>query len=890
MSQIGGETIQLSFGPSANAVTSHLCNLYGLACTSSETDDAIYQQDQNDSSNPLCDPYITHAVQNETYVPRVLFVDGRNCFEYHQNHPEANAYPNQNQNKTNAGDYAHAHTGTGTNEQRAGAHSSTWSGAVEVHHRAQIQIQSSYNSNDEDPETRNAQAVSYADSSYASSSSNWNQLQTSQRHAFSQFQNVASVISNRNHDSRYHSSRYSNVSSRYVYPKNLSSDDGRVMNWDDEEEEEIDEYGRGDDDHLDENSKERKRQLELEKLSREEEEMGQQLHQAWEAFVGVASSTNHDTARTSSNASTNANTTQSPSLSQQNEQAHDKRMKQEEKSALEASSKRKMALDALQWMNYFMPPHPSLSSFSAPLPFDSQIISHEQKMPEQKQQQQQQQQSMIDSFQCGKYPSSMSASTFTSPNSLSQGMTNEWREEVLSDKIRKWMEDCDAVRGFQIMVDHGDKDFFAGLACSVLEELGDECRSAGKLSIMVDGGGKNSFFSSPSDSSEDDTDSSARGNKKHMPYWRSENEAVKAFRSGLNDGLALHGISENSDLVLPLSLPKCWRALRGDDHHGRNLFEASAAGAMALENVTLPYRLAKGGSASSSASARSKIGIGSGYFQGSSQGDDDAYPTADKLSYHEFISSMKPSNRHIVTELSGLVRPVPPGQVHQSLLQGTSIERRQMEEERNRNRNSYYRRSRGRDIDPGLWMEDEGPNGGIVSSLSPVDESNSSRTLHSHYALASSLRPLPSRVGDVISTYTTSLMEGMAIRYRPQCSVATVVGQSFDGLTGSRGHSAGSYWSNILGPQSRTAQTLTILGNTTRIHSHLQNTAKDFKSALSRKYAGYLSRDGMSGLAPESEDCSDAMEACMYLRDVYEPPSMGFDSDDEGVYFDDNED
>ena len=46
----------------------------------------------------------------------------------------------------------------------------------------------------------------------------------------------------------------------------------------------------------------------------------------------------------------------------------------------------------------------------------------------------------------------------------------------------------------------------------------------------------------------------------------------------------------------------------------------------------------------------------------------------------------------------------------------------------------------------------------------------------------------------------------------------------------------------------------------------------------------------MSGLAPESEDCSDAMEACMYLRDVYEPPSMGFDSDDEGLYFDDNED
>ena len=35
---VGGETIQLSFGPAANAVAAHLVNLQGLAGTSSFND------------------------------------------------------------------------------------------------------------------------------------------------------------------------------------------------------------------------------------------------------------------------------------------------------------------------------------------------------------------------------------------------------------------------------------------------------------------------------------------------------------------------------------------------------------------------------------------------------------------------------------------------------------------------------------------------------------------------------------------------------------------------------------------------------------------------------------------------------------------------------------
>ena len=78
-----------------------------------------------------------------------------------------------------------------------------------------------------------------------------------------------------------------------------------------------------------------------------------------------------------------------------------------------------------------------------------------------------------------------------------------------------------------------------------------------------------------------------------------------------------------------------------------------------------------------------------------------------------------------MTELSCLSRPLSPMQIHNALLQGTSIERRQLEEERNRNRNSYYRRTRGRNVDPGAWMEDEGGNCGTLSSLSPKEHASS---------------------------------------------------------------------------------------------------------------------------------------------------------------------
>jgi hypothetical protein len=66
-SQSPRETIQISLGPSANAITAHLLNLQGLAATSSD----------GSFCSSCCDPLVTHYVSRsqQTWVPRVLMID-----------------------------------------------------------------------------------------------------------------------------------------------------------------------------------------------------------------------------------------------------------------------------------------------------------------------------------------------------------------------------------------------------------------------------------------------------------------------------------------------------------------------------------------------------------------------------------------------------------------------------------------------------------------------------------------------------------------------------------------------------------------------------------------------------------------------------------------------
>ena len=845
---VGGETLQLSFGPAANATTSHLCNLQGLAATTTSTTGNNFQDDDPSSAAilPLCDPYITHSIQRETYVPRVLFVDGRNHFSQW---PSSSTPPvmmmtsseqqQQQQQQQRNDDHSNHQKSHDSALVEKYVQKSSWGGDIDIHHRTPYQKNSSLNSN-------NDNSTSFIDTN--TSNIPLYNLNSTQQNALYQFQTLSSTITNTssNIKSRYHSSKYKHVSSQFVYSQsnNLVADStGRCMQWDDEEEEEEEEE--------DEYYKMRRKQLEEQKWNEEEMNIQSDLSHAWDTFF---------TGGTTIKGSTSVEEQES-SLSNRPDGP-----------TTQHSGNINNPLQHLQWFNYFMPPHPHFNMYTSPLPFDYMLNQKSTDTSTKFGNTNKSNQSILYSHYSGRY-----STTSSSSNSIVDGITNEWRDE-LSDKVRKWMEECDALKGIQIMVDN-DKSLFGGLATSVLEELNDECKSAGKFTILVHDG--NQF-----DSDEEQVIPEVDQNN---TYWRSERKVVDTFRSQLNNGLNLHGVGEYSDLVLPLSLSNCWNALscggQSSPTSCGSLFECAAVAALALESTTLSYRLLKESSTgSSSSSTKSKIGIMNGYYQGSGQSDNDAFPSTDRMSFHEFLSSLRPSNSHTMLELSSCLKNNE--DLYNRLLQGTSVERRKLEEERERNRNSmYYRRSRGRDIEPGLWLEDSGV--GVMTPLTPIDEKLASRSIHRHFSLATSYRPKSSpSTKNQLSTITSLTMEGMSIRYRPQCSVSTVVNQSLSDLTSSRSYAAGSYWKSIFKGDTSNIPILTTVGNTTRVYSHLSDTSKNMSSSLSRKYQGYLRRDCMGGMVPEHEDCSDALEHCLRLKDTYEPPMM-FD-DDEGNYFEDN--
>ncbi|KAL7492114.1 hypothetical protein ACHAWT_001317 [Skeletonema menzelii] len=233
------------------------------------------------------------------------------------------------------------------------------------------------------------------------------------------------------------------------------------------------------------------------------------------------------------------------------------------------------------------------------------------------------------------------ASSYASGYSGGEKLSQSWRENVLSEALRKVLEECDIVKGFNLMIDGGtysggrkglDEDtsspsfigankhakqlkqivaggaFLGGLAKSFLEELQEECRSAGRLSILVD-----PIF--------------IANNSSNMP---SHNEAnrVDTFRRCVNAGLALHGLSSNSDAFLPVSID------------GAHRHSTIASRQVIVNNH--PNNQNNG---------RRRLGIQSGFlsgvYSGNSRYDDDAndpFATASSLTYHEFLSCAKPSS------------------------------------------------------------------------------------------------------------------------------------------------------------------------------------------------------------------------------------------------------
>ena len=804
-----GETIRLSFGPNANAVTSHSTNLEGLACTTTATTSSSAFPVNDVISPPLCDANVTHGIQEEQCVPRVLFVDEKGSWVRDWVNMEATSMAQHlNHGLTAGGGEVSAGAGNNTGiHERILQEGIAWKGAVHSMNLPSILESSPAGGGGENdlrmPFTHEEQS------------------------ALAQFHRASARLANASSHSRYHTSNAAlqTSSSRAVPTSYISNGNSRHFNWDDlgdEEEEEEEE--------LDEETRLMQRRMEWNSWNRQEESYQAEIDTAWQNFHSPPMAVQSQ-----------------DSISQQNPiVGHEQKTTPEEGSTINKAAKTN-PYQKLQWMDYFMPPHGKPDQTSVTLPI---YQNREPPLP------------LWNSYYTG-----------ASSNDI---ISSSWKEDVLGDAIRHMLESCDSVRGFQVAVDES-WNLYGGLASFVLSYLRDECSSAAKFTTLVRG------------LEEGNGDMNGEGEKGR--YWRSEGKVWDSFRKNLNAGLTFANMVEHSDLVLPLDLNSSWQALRGAKSSSgpMSTFEASAAAALALESATLGYRIHP--------SKKSKIGLMSGYFQGTTTDGNDAYPSTDALSFHEFTASLRPSNRHSVLELSTCFNTsnestsISAGSIslYRRLEQGTSIERRRLEEERNRNSSTRWR-SRGRDLPPGLWIENMGPCGGILSALTPNIASSESRSVHDHFSLSTSLRPPHQhQPSSMLSPYTSMIMEGMGIRYRPQTSVGTVVEDSIQTLIGSRSYGAGSYWKSILGPfPQKNPCTLTVLGNTTRVYRHLSSLSIDFSSSMSRKYNGYMSKDVSGNIAPEHEDCVDSMEQCMNLRDVYEPPMGGDDA--EGVYFEDDED
>lgn len=952
-------TVHISLGTTANYVTSHLLNLQGLAATTSQSGGSGGDTNDDDVSSSLCDASVTHDISpvdsdyNSTrssssssqymYVPRTLIIDGRDSFGTAWGGVSCNSkyYNNQHQHQT-----ASSSTTSTANGNDA------WNGTVSVF----------------DPSDH---ANIFGDQHHPQNQQNDTRIppQIQQQHEddpLHKFQSAASIMGLSPIHSRFNATLPSHSS--YNVSSSAASS-SRHVQWDeeDEEEEEDDDYYYGQNDERIQEEKRRQLEKMEQKQSEDRKNWNTCMEDAWEETFYGASSVAHDMHRPSSS---------SIGSNEVNNTTSDRTEPTSDKATYNTVTGRD-----IQWYDYWMPPKPSPSKYQVPLPFDT-AITNSNSDPNSS--------LWSTSFNMGYNPTSSGGGMTTGGNS-SNGITHSWREHVLSESLRKVLEGCDVVKGFNIFVDGGGGNnhgfsnntdpssnggtnkhtkqlsnimagggFHAGLATSLLEELSEECRSAGRWVVMVD----------PISSSNNEKENNTEGRHVHQ------------FRQRLNAGLALHGLSTNADAFLPVSIDGAYTALRGTNSiptsSNRMLFEGSAAIALALEASMLFYRLhhrQPPSSSSHSSGRRSRIGIQSGFYQGSSGNgyedcDNEPYASAPALTYHEFLACARPSSdrRRSILELDALLRPISfpstsgdvggdtsgssgvdvaslllasggqvspsilasltssglisggtatMGELQKRIMRGTSVERMRMEQER-----QQYRSSRNRQSEPGDWMEDISTlgGGGLLSSLSGNSTPFGRRASHHHFALSTSLRPASSeKVGDT-SAFLRPMMESMGVRYRPEVSLGSVVKDSVSDLTG-----VGSYWRSIftnrrssavsiggegnvstqttqqpsqkLSPRDIATHTsvLSVLGNSTRSYPRINSISTGFIDSLhSRRNRGYLSRDVMSGIMPEQDDCEEALEYCQELVDVYEPPLGsglvdGEDENDIDAYHDEDE-
>jgi len=724
----GGEVLRISFGSDANAVSSHLVNLEGLACTRPQSDN-----DENEC--PFCDPNVTlTASDTKCFQPRSIFVDVQDSF-------------------------GEVKTASFVEEDAR----QVWTGPAVELNVSQVQNQFSLQDTNEDQKK-----------------------DETTKHSFDQFHATAQALAY----TTFNSNQLNAYSSHQRYHSSNNANEDRYVNWDDMGEEDAED--EEDDDY------EQRRRLLLNQKAQQERQHRQTLRQtmtqAWEETI--ASQNQKQTL-------INQSDTEMADAATCTEQKHNDTVYPE-----------------VNWRDYLLPPYPPPNFI---LPIASSSSFTQQTVP-----------TSLDTV----HSSFLSG---YSPGSSSLGVPSTWQTDVLAESFRKVLEQCDLLRGLQLVV--SDQGMFGGLATLFLEDqVLTECKSAAKFCVTIN---RNS-------------ESTQVSNRQIKPIFSSNTSSTArdSFRRGLNQGLTLSGLAQNCDLTLPLDLSLA--------AHGTT-FANSAVLAAALESVTLPYRLLP----NTSAAIAMAGGVGLGSFPTQSE-DESFFSTYSSLNIREFMASLRgPSTKHTILELDVCDKNI--NDWKNDLYTGTTVNIDPREPPR-----------RGQSLQvptPGLWLINN------LSSLSnSITEACVRSECHTQYSLEASFR-FSSASSDVFQAtpfqkqrfrnpLLQCVMEGIAAHTRPIGTFsACIVPQSFGQLTAS-GY---GYWKQTpLFSKNADPCVVATLGNSTRIHSFLANKYYGLRNSLARfgggGTRGYYSADVAAGLAPELDDCVEAVEYLKELDSIYCPP------------------
>lgn len=450
----------------------------------------------------------------------------------------------------------------------------------------------------------------------------------------------------------------------------------------------------------------------------------------------------------------------------------------------------------------------------------------------------------------------------------------DWWDNILWERVRHILEESDSFQGVVVTTQgHG---IYAGLATALLQEFKEETKNASRLVLHITN--PNDETTGNSTNNNDNIKTAAEEMSTQASEGITTTAAASAanlgwqpghvhrLRRNLSTGMALNDFGQLAHAVLPLHLPF--------STNSPSLFEATAQLAMALDAATLPFRLQSRGTLSPNA----QIGLLNAPFFGIGGSDSPWGSTVSRLNMAEYLTCLQPTSTYKILGLDALVgrqSGVDNLQLWQALQQGTSVER----DYRMRTSGRDSLRSHPREVTPGNWLQDT-QHGGILTSMSPTPKS-SNRSLHHHFALSTAVRPI---LQDEMSKYLTALVQGMGIQYRPERSMSTVVGQTLGQLTQSNGYGAGAYWKSLIGKDQ---PVVAVLGNSTRSYGYLYQVASDMKLVLGPRYRGFYQRDVMNGALPEAEECTESLQGCWDLCDIYHPPAgSGLGNDDDDVDID----